>query len=356
MNRRGFMKWLLTLLAGLLALAAGFYGRRWMDSSGDSISGGSPSASPGESPTPEPAATETAEGALLSFFILSDLHVNSGVSYPSEHLKKTLDEITGEFAGKTEALILTGDVTESGTDKDYKELRSVLSKYKLPPYYANMGNHDYYRVWISQNGNWNQAGFPNGRTDEESKQAFLAFFGLEKPYYEVKLKDYSVLMLSQEIYQQTRADVGEGAWYSEEQLEWLRGRLAANPPGRPVFIMIHQPLPAAGQDGGSHRVIPAKKFREILKPYSNVFVFSGHGHQDFQNGTQHYFKETFHWFINSSIGRVLDAKYQHVRQDAAQGLYVQVFADRVELRGREFSTGEWIPEADWNIPLQSAKV
>lgn len=353
MNRRGFLKWLLVLLAGLLAVVGGMYSREWLSLSKKV----SPSAPPRPDPTPtEPEATPRPTGPLASFFILSDLHVSAGASYPSDHLKKALDEATGEFKAQTDAIILTGDVTESGTDRDYKELQSVLSKYKLPPYYANMGNHDYYRVWIDREDNWNQKGFPNGWTDQESQQAFLNFFGLEKPYYEVQLKDCLILMLSQEIYQQTRSDVGEGAWYSDDQLEWLRSRLAANPAGSPVFVMIHQPLPAAGQDGGSHRVIPAKKFREILRPYPNVFVFSGHGHQDFQNGTAHYIKETFHWFVNSSVGRVLNAKYEHVRKDAAQGLYVQVFADRVELKGREFSTGEWIPEADWNIPLQSAKV
>ncbi|MDF2924100.1 MAG: metallophosphoesterase [Paenibacillaceae bacterium] len=292
----------------------------------------------------------------MSFFILSDLHVNAGVDYPSEHLKKSLEQITGEFAGKTDCMVFTGDLTESGTDSEYKELRSVLSPFKLPPYYANMGNHDYYNVWIDKSGSWNKEAFPNGKTDEQSKQTFCNFFNLEKPYYAVEVKGYTIIMLSQEVYQQSRPDVGEGAWYSDEQLQLLSAKLAENKGGKPVFVMIHQPLPAAGQDGGSHRLIPAKKFREILKPYPNVFVFSGHGHQDFQNGTQHYMQESFHWFVNSSIGRVLNAKYEHVRKDAAQGLYVQVYEDRVELKGREFSTASWIKEADWNVKLQSAKV
>jgi 3',5'-cyclic-AMP phosphodiesterase len=354
MNRRGFLKWLLALTAGAAVVGAGFFTRWKPDSGDDSQAGTSPQTAPDPAtPEPQPAVPG---GPLLSFFILSDLHVNSGFAYPSEHLEKAFDEITGPFVKQTDCIVITGDVTESGTDKDYKELRSVLSKYKLPPYYANMGNHDYYRVWIDSSGNWNQKGFPNGRTDEQSKQAFLDFFKLEKPYYDIRVKDHLIIMLSQEIYQQTRSDVGEGAWYSDEQLEWLSSKLAENKGGKPVFIMIHQPLPAAGQDGGSHRLIRAKRFREILKPYANVFVFSGHGHQDFQNGTEHYMKESFHWFVNSSTGRVLNAKYEHERKDAAQGLYVQVFEDRVELKGREFSTGEWIKEADWKVKLQSAKV
>lgn len=342
------------LLAGIAVAAAGL--RSWLkkdSAAGSSTAGVTP---PPSTQPPRQDATASSGAPLLSFFIISDLHVNSGVSYPSEHLEKALDEITGPFSKQTDCVVITGDSTESGTEKDYKELKSVLSKYKLPPYYANMGNHDYYHVWIDKNGNWNKEGFPNGKTDAQSQKAFLDFFKLEKPYYEVRVKEHLILLLSQEIYQQTRTDVGEGAWYSDEQLNWLAARLAENKGGRPVFIMIHQPLPAAGQDGGSHQLIRAKRFRDIVKPYANVFVFSGHGHQDFTNGTAHYMKETFHWFVNSSVGRVLDAKYQHVRKDAAQGLFIQVYEDRVELKGREFSTGEWIKEADWKIKLRSAGV
>lgn len=353
MNRRGFIKWFLALGAAAVVGAAGLASRFWRDPAGGTAD---PVPSPEPMPAARPEATSASDGALMSFFLLSDLHINSGVSYPSEHLKQALDEVTKTFAGKVDAVVFGGDVTESATEKDYKELRSVLSKYKLPPVYANMGNHDYYNVYIDKNGNWSTETFPNGKTDEQSKKAFCDFFQLEKPYHDTKIKGVPIILMSQEIYQQTRKEVGEGAWYSDEQLEWLRAKLAENPKDRPVFVMIHQPLPAQGQDGGSHRVIPARKFREILKPYPNAFVFSGHSHQDFQNGTPHYVKETFHWFHNSSVGRVLNAKYQHERKDAAQGFYIQIYQDRVVLRGREFSTGSWIPEAEWNVKLQSAKV
>ncbi|MGO4274885.1 phosphohydrolase, partial [Paenibacillus sp. TAF58] len=120
---------------------------------------------------------------------------------------------------------------------------------------------------------------------------------------------------------------------------------------KPVFVMIHQELPPIGQDGGNHMLIKAKEFREILKPYRNVFVFSGHTHQDFTVGTEHYIKETFHWFKNSSIGLVMNTKYENVRKDAGQGLFVEVYTNKVVLRGREFSNRSWIKEADWTVPL-----
>ena len=100
----------------------------------------------------------------------------------------------------------------------------------------------------------------------------------------------------------------------------------------------------------THQFIRAIQFRETLKPYKNVFVFCGHRHQDFQNGTPHYVQETFHYFHNASVGRTLNRAYQQNAMNKAQGIYVQVFADKVVVRGREFSNRTFIEEANWSIP------
>ncbi|PYI55465.1 metallophosphoesterase family protein [Paenibacillus flagellatus] len=355
MNRRTFLR---RMLAGFVVAAAAaggwwkFGGKRpEPDETASSLPGG---GEDGQTPSKQPVVLgnkDDASGALLSFMILSDLHISGGVSYPSEHLRQAFDDMLA-FESKIESIVITGDITEAATDSDYKEFRNVLKGYKLPPIYANMGNHDYYNIWISPDKGWSKETMPNSKTDAGSRETFMKQFNLEKPYSEATLNGYTVLLLSQEAYVQEKPEVGEGAWYSDEQLAWLKERLAARKDDKPVFVMIHQPLPPAGQNGGNHTLIRAKEFRSILKPHANVFVFSGHNHQDFQNGRAHYFKETFHWFHNSSVGRVLNTKYEHVRQDAAQGLYVQVFADKVELRGREFSNRTWIREANWTVPLQ----
>ncbi|GAA3405928.1 metallophosphoesterase [Paenibacillus hodogayensis] len=289
-------------------------------------------------------------GAALSFFVLSDLHVNSGVATPGDNLRRAFDDMLA-FESKIQAVLITGDVTESGTDKDYAQFRSIMKDYKLPPVYANMGNHDYYRIWINKAGAWSKETAPNGMTDASSREAFMKHFRLDKPYSEVLLNGCRVLLLSQEAYVQEKPEVIEGAWYSDEQLAWLKDRLAERQDRKPAFVMIHQPLPAIGQNGGTHSLIRAKEFRDILKPHPNVFVFSGHTHQDLQNGREHYIKETFHWFHNSSVGRVLDVQYQPLREHVAQGLYVQVFADKVVVRGREFIGRSWIKEASWTVKL-----
>jgi Icc protein len=361
MSRRSFLRWLLVAAASLIGLSAGF--AKWLSKYVfvEKESAAAATAIPGTQPT-ELASGDisTVQSAalgepLLSYFVFSDLHISSYDSATSIKLKQALDDVKS-FDSKVEAIFMTGDLTDTGTAQDFKELRAILNSYKLPPYYANMGNHDYYSVWINKNNGWDKDTFPNGKSDALSREQFNKFFGYKKPYNEVTLNGYTFLLLSQETYVQEKPEVGEGAWYSDEQLKWLTERLAASyDPVKPMFVMIHQPLPAIGDDGGTHQLIRAKEFRRILKPYKNVFVLCGHRHMDFQNGTAHYVKETFHFFHNSSVGRPLNRNFQAETKTKSQGYYVQVYTNKIVFRGREFSNRTFLQEAEWTIDLQPAK-
>ncbi|CAG7649019.1 metallophosphoesterase family protein [Paenibacillus allorhizosphaerae] len=359
MSRRAFIRWMLGLLVMIGAAATALWKLLETSVAKQASGGAAAGANQGvTAPQPEPVEEKEPEKSvdpavpLFSYFIISDLHISQDDPNTIKHLKEALEDMK-HFESPVEALVMTGDLTEYGREKDYKDLRNILSEYKLPPMHANMGNHDYYDIWIDKNGWFNKDTMPNSKTDWQSRERFQKFWGLDKPYHDTTLKGYHLILLSQETYVQEKPEVGEGAWYSDEQLDWLKERLASHKDGKPVFIMTHQPLPPAGQDGGSHSLIPAKKFRDILKPYPNVFVFCGHRHQDFIGTMEHYVKDSsgFHYFHNSSVGRVLNRSYQNAAKERSQGLYVQVYSDRVTLRGREFSDRTWIKEADWTVKL-----
>ncbi|MFD0698534.1 metallophosphoesterase family protein [Paenibacillus sp. GCM10027628] len=344
MDRRTFLKW----MAGALTLSLfGEFGvaaqRHW--------SGMNKNSTPAEFVHQPSASHISDDEVLMSMYIFSDLHISRDPQTPRK-MKQALDDLTSR-ENPVDALIITGDLTDTGTVSDYSLLSSILGKYKLPPIGANMGNHEYYTIWIDAHGNWKKSAMPNGKTNEISRQLFLDFMKYKKPYNEMTIQGYTVLLLSQETYVLEHPEVGEGAWYSDEQMDWLEKRLSVvSKGGKPVFVMIHQPLPPVGEDGGSHFLIRAKRFRKILEPYSNVFVFCGHRHQDFTNGTEHYVKETFHLFHNSSVTRPLDRNYNEIWKDHAQGIYLQVYRDKVVVRGREFSKKSFIREAEWTIPLE----
>ncbi|PYI50870.1 metallophosphoesterase family protein [Paenibacillus flagellatus] len=353
MSRRGFLKW---LTAAAAVVAASFYALfQLLTRFGTKTP--PPAAADIVVPVhPEPAHAQEAKPVvsaepLLSFFVLSDLHISIYDESTPRKLRMALDDIV-KLESKVDAILFGGDLTDYSMESEYKSFEAILKEYKLPPYYANMGNHDYYGVWIDKNGGFNRDAFPNGKTDAQSRARFQKLFGYAKPYHDVLLNGYHVILMSQEAYAQEKPEVGEGAWYSDEQLEWLKAKLKETKDGKPIIVLIHQPLPPEGQDGGSHRLIRAKEFREALKPYKNVFVISGHTHQDYENGSSHYSKETFHWFMNASVGRTRTQG----GKEKSQGLYVQVYEDRVVLRGREFTTRSFIEAANWTVPLERAKV
>jgi Icc protein len=353
MSRRAFIRWMLGLLVLIGAASTGLIHllqRSVSSQAGAKSAAGPPMAAPKQESAASKETPANANDPLLSFMILSDLHVSLYDPNTIKHLKEAFEDIK-KFESPVETVLLTGDLTDYGDPEGYKELQKVLASYKLPPIHANMGNHDFYDIWIDRKGAFNKDTVPNGKTDWQSRERFQKFFGIEKPYHAAEFNGLPLLLLSQEAYVQEKPEVGEGAWYSDEQLDWLKAELAKHKDGKPIFVMIHQPLPAIGSDGGSHTLIRAKLFREILKPYPNVFVFCGHRHQDFQNGSEHYVKETFHFFHNSSVGRVLNRSFQNEAKDKSQGLYVQVYKGRVTVRGREFSNRTWIKEADWNLKL-----
>ncbi|MEI7025104.1 metallophosphoesterase family protein [Paenibacillus sp. y28] len=338
------MKWVLflcTMIVGMLGVLFRLIMQAAEEKPGSSAVDPKPSEPVATNPNPaEPVNT----APLVSMFIISDSHVNPDLPDYNERLRMAFEDMS-QFEN-VQAVILTGDVTDYGRDRDYKLFRTMTDAYKLPPFYANMGNHDYYDIWLDKAGQFSTATMPNGKTDKMSRDRFTSFFGLQKPYHEVWIGSVHVILLSQETYQQENPEVGEGAWYSDEQLAFLSKALESHKDGSPVLVMIHQPLPEQGKDGGTHRVIPAIKFREILKPYPNVFVFSGHQHRELS--PQSYTKETFHHFNNASVTRV-----RSTRGSLSQGLFVQVYENQISIRGRDFSKKQWMDDvADWTVPFQ----
>ncbi|WP_159881227.1 metallophosphoesterase family protein [Paenibacillus puerhi] len=343
-TRRIFIKQLLAMIA--LATGGAALSDRYL---------GSEQAASVDPPAEGPQAPASAEPAvsdqpLLSFFLLSDLHISVADTTIGDKLHVTLKDVS-KFESPVDTIIFGGDVTDFGRDIEYKQLRKILDSYKLPPIYANMGNHDYYDIWLTDRGAFSTDTVPNGKTDAMCRERFMTFFGYkEKPYTDVWLQDVHLILLSQECYVQEKPDVGEGAWYSDEQLAWFETKMKEHADGRPAFIFIHQPLPAPGTDGGTHRLIRAKRFREILKPYRNAFVFSGHTHRNFLSDNHYNQENTFHWFNNASVGKT---RASANGGPAIQGMYVQIYSHQVVVKGREFTDRSWIPGAEWTVPIKA---
>jgi hypothetical protein len=218
-----------------------------------------------------------------------------------------------------------------------------------------MGNHDYYDIWLDQKNGWfSEKTMPNGKTDGMARDRFLDFIGYKdgNVYKDVYVKGVHLIMVSQECYVQEKRDVGEGAWYKDDQLQWLKKAMEPHKDGSPAIVFIHQPLPAQGSDGRTHQLIRATEFRAIMEPYKNVVVLSGHTHWDFNVNNHDNQGETFRWFNNSAVGPCRGDSTRSSKR--SQGMYVQVYKDKIHVRGREFSDRTWIESADWEVPIVQA--
>lgn len=303
-----------------------------------------------ETQQPSSAEWPGREGAapLLSLFLLSDIHMSSSNSVLADKLHAALKDITG-LEMPLDALVLGGDLVDGGRESDYELLGKILADYELPPIHANMGNHEYYHIWYDERGEWTTDTGHHG-TDAESRERFMQFMGYDRPYHDAWVNGVHLIMLSQEAYVQERPEVGEGAWYSDEQMAWFKDVMAAHADGRPALVFIHQPLPPRPEDdGGTHRLIRAREFRQILEPYRNVFVLSGHTHRSLETAGRYVREAAFHWFSNASVGKT---RGESAVPNPVQGLCIQVYEDQVLLMGREFSNGTWIEAANWTVALR----
>ncbi|MCC2683132.1 MAG: calcineurin-like phosphoesterase [Paenibacillaceae bacterium] len=300
----------------------------------------------------EPQAEETASNELLlSFFLLSDMHISMDQPIMTDKLHWALKDLTN-FESKVDMIVFGGDLTDFGRDGDYDLLKSTMAQYKLPPFYGNMGNHDYYDIWLDQKNGWfSEKTMPNGKTDAMARNRFLNFIGYKdgNVYKDVYVNGVHLIMVSQECYVQEKRDVGEGAWYKDDQLDWLKKAMEPHKDGSPAIVFIHQPLPSQGGDGRTHQLIRATEFRAIMEPYKNVVVLSGHTHWDFNVNNHDNPGETFRWFNNSAVGPCRGDSTRSSKR--SQGMYVQVYKDKIHVRGREFSDRSWIESADWEVPI-----
>jgi 3',5'-cyclic AMP phosphodiesterase CpdA len=171
-----------------------------------------------------------------------------------ERLDRCIDHINARH-GDAALCVFSGDLTETGADESYADLKSALSRLSLP-YRLLPGNHD-------RRGNF-KAAFPENPTDEN---------GFVQSVFDTP--EASLLFLD---------SLAEGRVTGElcdKRLAWLEARLG-DAAGRQAYIFLHHPpvelglplLDPLGLEQPQH-------FLDVLTRYGNVgHIFFGHVHRD----------------------------------------------------------------------------
>ncbi len=299
------------------------------------------------------AGPATGAGPVFRFAVISDIHVEAWNKESHTKLRKALTDLGTHAPGQ--ALVINGDLG-NGLPKDYETLGKLMQENPYPGQVVyTIGNHEFYKAWTDASGKWNEANFPNGETAEASINRFLQFTGYEKVYHDSWIDGYHFVFLGSESYRQTDDSFAEDAWLSENQLNWLEGVMAEGAEeGKPIFVFLHQPLPytVAGSytDFNSRAVVQHDRLKEILSRYPQTVFFSGHSHWELGSpGT--FIQDEFTMVNTSSVLTPYDTTDNPIAAEErkSEGLVVEVTGNRVQIKGRNFTAGDWIPEASYTV-------
>lgn len=255
---------------------------------------------------------ERPDELITSFVVASDIHVET--NYPQSY-QNLSDVLFGIKAGEDiDAVVYTGDNVMNGQVLEdflfYSAIRAVK------PAENNIvlaGNHD----------------FGNGSGDYESlRKKFLfnnAFYlcnNIKNDYYYEVINGCYMIVLTSE-------DPTTWEFYmSEEQFEWLEDTLKeAQAADAPVFVFNHFPLRYLKNSDPS-------RLADLLKEYDAQLFIHGHIHNDM--GTDNFYNSYGIDCIN--LPRITET----TEYEAGDGIVVEVYADEIVVRGRNFIKGEWI--------------
>ncbi|PLB86033.1 metallophosphoesterase [Dysgonamonadaceae bacterium] len=173
------------------------------------------------------------------FALVTDTHIGSSTS--EEDLSRTINDINS--LSDIAFVILSGDVTEFGTDEELMTAKKLLSGLRKP-YYVIPGNHD---------SNWSESG----------TNSFKQIFGGETFGFEYG--GYKFLGLASG----PNMRMGPGQ-IPRENITWLHEELCETNMETPLIYINHYPM--------DHSLNNWFEVLDALRPYNVKLMLCGHGH------------------------------------------------------------------------------
>lgn len=284
-------------------------------------------------------APKDAGSIKLSVACISDTHIKDDAGRKN-FLNLGLKNIS-RASRPVDAVLIAGDLTDNGNTDSYQIFYSILKKHSFN-YVLAMGNHD----------TWGKDGFETSRNQFVSGYHDLTGEQIAVNYYAKVINGYTFIVLGSE------KDAGCPAYLSDTQLQWLDQNLkTATADGKPVFVICHQPinnthgLPAVWDEGGVGE--QSDQLNAILHSYKNVFYISGHLHCGLQNEPDDKGYQTLQG--DSSFHSLNLPCYMYTNERGIKvngtGVEIEVYSDKVLLRGCNYSASSWYTNYEYNISL-----
>ncbi|MFY0758594.1 LamG-like jellyroll fold domain-containing protein [Metabacillus dongyingensis] len=271
------------------------------------------------------AASSSIMKPKMTLNVISDIHLSD--QRTSEKFSAALQDLY-EIDPKVDAMVINGDLTNYGTEKEYSKLRELLEQSPKPEKtYMTIGNHEFF----------------NRQGNEVNIKRFTDFIGEDHVYYEKMVRGYSFIFLGSETWGPD-GPYKDAANLSEEQLNWLEDTLEKRSKNKkPIFVFLHQQMENTF-DASWPSLIQDKELNNILSKYPQSIIFSGHTHQDLHRPSM--IQKDFTMINTASV------YYTTFYGEESQGLYLEVYEDKVIVKGRDFYRKQWITEAQFTIDIQ----
>ncbi|HEY1112329.1 MAG TPA: PQQ-binding-like beta-propeller repeat protein [Chitinophagaceae bacterium] len=184
-----------------------------------------------------------AQSRSFRFAFITDLHIGSPNGTAEEDLRRTVADINSQ--DDVAFVLVTGDVTELGTNEELALVRQILDQLDVP-YYIIPGNHD---------TGWSESG----------GLGFSKTFGGDKFHF-VSNGIHFIGNASGPYVRMSDGHVPRGA------VNWMIKELKAIGPKEPIIFVNHYPLDN-GLDNW-YEVI------DLLKQKNTLLALCGHGHSN----------------------------------------------------------------------------
>ncbi|KQY79936.1 metallophosphoesterase [Paenibacillus sp. Root52] len=344
---------------------------------------------------------------LASFQVITDTHVRDDADHiHNRHLEQALADIA-TFSQGSSGIMHVGDVTDRGLPGEYRELERILKQHaeNLPDIRYTVGNHDigaivfqdpplplmamtsaevaelleqdkHVEPTITQTraesaalveqlsrglytvpAHVSSEGKPVPSEIEPITIAelwhrrlsdFEVTTGMKRSYHDHWINGYHYIFLGTEQPHPKDCEL------SAEQLVWLELTLSEHAmPDHPIFLFLHQPLmnTVAGsmKEQGWYGVNQDAELKAVLTQYPQAILFTGHTHWQLEAQRTMYDGEGHMptMFNASSVGYLWTDQDEHL--EGSEGLHVEIYKDRVVVKGRNFVTGEWIEGAEFTV-------
>lgn len=297
------------------------------------------------------------KNCLLNFAAISDSHIETDDHNTAEMVESLFDIVytdMGNAESKLDAVLITGDVTDNGTEKQWQHARDIMKNYSpADNIILAVGNHD---VWVEEDGKGlSKKNFTKYASEISGKK-------IKNVYYSTKINGYYFIVIGSE------KDYSDEAYFSKTQLDWLASEMQkAAKTKLPVFVISHWPmnkthgLPVTwGEEeyvdktGGMGE--QNEKVKKILNKYKNVFLFSGHIHSGFSNATM---KNSNGYETIEQYGNITSVNLPSLSAISPNGHFmlgtgynVEVYKDEIVFRARSYAAGCWLPGYNYTFKLK----